>query len=330
MSNLLLLLLYTTITTKSEENVCIPSDGIATGNKDEHIYNQFTFISRDEWQANSWRNDICACTSNDTSEMTPLSDPYIITIHHTAIPSQSFSTDNSISKIQQIQEYHQYTHDWCDIAYNFLIDSAGNIFQGRPFWDDNETDVFPINTSIYHWPNPRLIQGSHSLNSNENNIGIAVLGCYDNNKTFCPNGTDIIKRYDSTYVRLIQLISWISGYYNIIPSNKTIVRHSYWKHTECPGNILGSKKEFNNIINDVQMTINDGIGLCYDYNTNDFSSYNDTGGICTNSQLCDRDRIVYTSDDDQCQRLGQICCRVGTDNNKGNNSKDYGNVYILV
>eukprot|EP01084_Bolivina_argentea_P183959 317370_1 len=126
---------------------CSPADDIAHANFDIQVYNDFTFITREEWQAKSWRNDICSCDETDTTEMIPFSDPYVITIHHTAVPTQSLATNESITKVQAIQDFHQYTRNWCDIAYHFLIDSAGNIFQGRPFWDSNETMVKPINTT---------------------------------------------------------------------------------------------------------------------------------------------------------------------------------------
>ena len=310
---------------------CIPEDNIAKGNPSTRVYHGFNFLTRTEWKANNWNYQTCSCDVNDsdTTEIIPLSKPYVITIHHTEIPTQSVSLNDSINKVQQIQEFHQDTRKWCDIAYNFLIDSAGNIFQGRPFWDDfNSTYVWPLNKTRI-WPSPRLIQGAHSINSNENNIGIAVIGCYDSNATNCPNGTDSIRRYDATYTRLVQLISWLCAYYDISPSNSTIVRHKHWRMTDCPGNILGGKQMFNDIIIDVQKGINDGTGLCYDYSNN---IINGTGGICINSQLCnDNDLVIDTGDEDQCRDFGQVCCEIEPDNGgKGNSNKDWGAVYIVI
>ena len=321
LTDLCLLLLAT-----SRGEACVPSNGIATCNQDMGIYNGFTFLTRQEWNAKSWRNDICACNTTDTTKMKPFSKPYVITIHHTALPTQSISTSNSIRKLQQIQSFHQYTRNWCDIAYHFIVDSAGNIFQGRPFWDDNETLVHPLNTT-YKWPNPRLIQGAHSLNANTNNIGVAVIGCYDSDPANCPNGTDPIHRFDATYTRLIQILSWICDYYNIQPSEESIVRHSHWKNsTECPGNILGGTQMFADIIYDVQQSYFEGLALCYDYSNGINEST--VGGICSNAQTCADDQIIG-GNEDQCNKLGQVCCRVSNDVNGDTDSKDWGSLYIV-
>lgn len=115
----------------SQDNACTPTDGIANGNPSSWIYNDFTFLSRDQWSANEWSAS-CSCSRNDTTQMIPLSDPYVITIHHTA-GTQSFSRNSTIDIVQSIQRLHQETNGWCDIGYNFLIDSAGNVIQGRPY-----------------------------------------------------------------------------------------------------------------------------------------------------------------------------------------------------
>ena len=326
-----IVLYYYKPTDGSSVSVCKPQDGIiAKGDLETHIYNGFTFITREKWNAKPWRYDICSCTINDTTEIIPFSAPKAITIHHTVTPLQSFTLNQSIISVQKIQEFHQGpSRNFCDIAYHFVIDSAGNVFQGRPFWDDfNASFVMPLNKTRI-WPQPRLIQGSHSKGNNTNNIGIVVLGCYDTDTTTaCKNGSSTIIRYDSTYTRLVQLISFLCDYYNITPNNQTIVRHKYWNpsHTICPGNILGSTQLFNDIIADVQMTFDDGTPLCYDYSN---IQINKTGGICKNSQSCDNNKLE--TEEDQCKDLGQVCCAVETDNDgEDKTERDWGAIYVII
>ncbi len=53
-------------------------------------------------------------------------------IHHTA-GSGDYSTDLENSKVRMrgVQNLHMANSGWCDIAYHFLVDAAGNLFEGR-------------------------------------------------------------------------------------------------------------------------------------------------------------------------------------------------------
>ena len=53
-----------------------------------------------------------------------------ITIHHTAALLQTNSRAPGL--IRQHQVYHQ-SQGWPDLAYHFMIDFAGNIYEGRPY-----------------------------------------------------------------------------------------------------------------------------------------------------------------------------------------------------
>src|SRR5688500_8144339 len=52
-------------------------------------------------------------------------------IHHTAGASD-YSTDLATSKarVRGVQNIH-INNGWCDIAYHFLVDGAGTVFEGR-------------------------------------------------------------------------------------------------------------------------------------------------------------------------------------------------------
>jgi hypothetical protein len=51
-------------------------------------------------------------------------------VHHTA-GSNSYSKSQSAGLVRAIYRYHTKGLGWCDIAYNFLVDKYGQVFEGR-------------------------------------------------------------------------------------------------------------------------------------------------------------------------------------------------------
>ena len=54
-----------------------------------------------------------------------------MTLHHSAGFSAE-TLEEGIAQMQAIQLFHQDIRGWSDIGYHFVIDKAGNIYQGRP------------------------------------------------------------------------------------------------------------------------------------------------------------------------------------------------------
>ncbi len=81
-------------------------------------------------------------------------------IHHTAGPSD-YSTDYETSKarVRGIQNLHMDSQGWCDVGYHFLVDAAGNIFEGRA-------------GSMSSWP-----RGTHDC-ANNNSFGFNLMGYF--------------------------------------------------------------------------------------------------------------------------------------------------------
>ena len=162
-------------------------------------------ISRNEWGAKP--------PQNGYSTM-----PYYnkITLHHAAGFSAE-TIEEGIAQMQAIQIFHQDIRGWSDIGYHFVIDKAGNIYQGRP-----ETVI-----------------GAHTGGSNTGNIGTCVLGCYH------PPASDNYFCYDEvtpiTYDSIIKLFAWVSENYNIGANLLKGHRDYYdFDYTSCPGNNLWS------------------------------------------------------------------------------------------
>ena len=159
-------------------------------------------ISRTEWGARS-----------PTHDYSP--HPYYIklTLHHAA----GFSADNideGKEQLRAIQDLHQFVRGWSDIGYHFVVDKAGNIYQGRP-----ETVI-----------------GAHVLDNNTGNIGVCVLGCYHPPELYCGDWLT-----DATTNSLVALYAWISGEYNYDPNVLKGHRDYPYNDTSCPGNNVYEK-----------------------------------------------------------------------------------------
>lgn len=102
-------------------------------------------ISRQEW----------GCPDGQRSPLwTPqYSRPAHLVIHHTALDHNS---SDWRQEIKLIWELHAETRGWGDIGYRYLIDSEGNIYEGRAGGDN--------------------VIGGHLRGANSGTLGIALLG----------------------------------------------------------------------------------------------------------------------------------------------------------
>ncbi|HLC29429.1 MAG TPA: peptidoglycan recognition family protein, partial [Dehalococcoidia bacterium] len=80
-----------------------------------------------------------------------------IVLHHTATSNEY--TD-SAAIVRAIYYYHTVTLGWGDIGYNFVIDAAGKVYEGR-----------------YGGSN---VIGAHVLNRNPGTLGVALIGTFSN------------------------------------------------------------------------------------------------------------------------------------------------------
>lgn len=82
------------------------------------------------------------------------------TVHHTA-GRNDYSEDESAGIMRAIYRYHAQTLGWCDIGYQALVDRFGRIFEGR------------------HGGMTRNVQGAHAGGFNENTVGVAMMGNFE-------------------------------------------------------------------------------------------------------------------------------------------------------
>jgi len=136
--------------------------------------------------------------------------PYFnkLTLHHAA-GWAARSLDEGKTAVKSIQKFHQDGRGWSDIGYHFVVDMAGNIYQGRP----------------------ETVLGAHVGGANTGNIGVCILGCYHPPETSL---TCLDKMSSQTEKALIHLYSWIADSYDVEPS--VLKGHrDYFGTTSCPG-----------------------------------------------------------------------------------------------
>lgn len=113
-------------------------------------------ISRREWTN----------VQPNMSLINPMNGVNRITVHHDGMPPVTLRAKSEVARrLEQIREAHVGRHDdggrnWADIGYHYIIDPQGRVWEGRPI----------------------RFQGAHVHNNNEHNLGIMVLGNFDEQK----------------------------------------------------------------------------------------------------------------------------------------------------
>jgi hypothetical protein len=152
-------------------------------------------------------------------------------VHHTATQN---SDPDPAATIRSIYYYHAVTQGWGDIGYNFLIDEAGNVYEGRHTYD------YPSGSSPTEQDSSgQGVTGAHAQGYNSGTVGIALLGTLSNQDA-TPAARSALER----------LLAWIAGTHGIDPQGSSlyvnpvsgaqatfpnIAGHRDVGATECPG-----------------------------------------------------------------------------------------------
>jgi uncharacterized protein with LGFP repeats len=152
-------------------------------------------------------------------------------VHHTA-GSNNYTAQQSASIVRGIQSYHMNANGYCDVAYHFLIDKYGQIFEGRGGGITN------------------AIIGGHAGGFNTGSVGVALLGDFTS-----------VKPSNAQWQALVRLLRWrlsvgfvdpTKGFWQTVASSpcncqrwpvgskvylpNAIVTHRDVDQTGCPGN----------------------------------------------------------------------------------------------
>jgi N-acetylmuramoyl-L-alanine amidase len=183
--------------------------------------------SRAEWGAYQFGTGVVPCPAGPEYA----SALRFAVVHHT-VNSNNYTAAQVPAMLRGIQVYHMNTLGYCDIAYNFVIDRFGGIWEAR----DGGVD--------------KPVIGGHAGGFNTGSVGVALLG---NNSTAAVP--------DAQYRSLVQLLRWRLSIARIDPSlgfivtvgaspcncqqypvgytiflPSAIVGHRDVDKTECPGN----------------------------------------------------------------------------------------------
>lgn len=129
--------------------------------------------------------------------------PEKISIHHSEA-AQPMSIKDAAAELRIIQDFHQRGRGWADIAYHFLIDGSGRVWEGRP----------------------EKALGAHVKDHNPGNVGICVMGDFQKRR---PTKAQLAS--------LTALLRWLTQAHAIAPGE--IRGHKDQQVvTSCPGRNL--------------------------------------------------------------------------------------------
>lgn len=115
-----------------------------------------TIRSRSDWASGGWKSSNSGCGSGPQVA----SGLRHAVVHHTA-STNSYTQAQVPGLIDGIYRYHTGSLGWCDIAYNFIVDKYGGIWQGR------SGDV------------TKPVVGGHAMGFNTGSVGVSLLGQFE-------------------------------------------------------------------------------------------------------------------------------------------------------
>ena len=139
-------------------------------------------------------------------------------VHHTA--TQNNDPDPAAT-VRSIYYYHAITQGWGDIGYNFLIDEAGRIYEGR-----HTFDYLSGSSPTGQDAAGNGVTAAHAYGFNSGTVGIALLGTLTNQDA-TPAARNALE----------QLLAWESERHSIDPQGSGVYTNP----------VNGSQKDFANI-----------------------------------------------------------------------------------
>jgi hypothetical protein len=157
-------------------------------------------------------------------------------VHHTAGRNDD---PDPPATIRSIYYYHAVTQGWGDIGYNFLVDEAGNVYEGR--WSRQYADgEQPTGEDL----SGNGVTGAHASGFNSGTVGIALLGTLTD-RAPAAAARDALERFLAWNAERHGLDPRGSSLYTnpVNGTQKTfpnIAGHRDVNATECPGGSLYS------------------------------------------------------------------------------------------
>ncbi|MGY6500675.1 MAG: N-acetylmuramoyl-L-alanine amidase [Acidimicrobiales bacterium] len=178
-------------------------------------------MGRGTWGAQPYRNG-----SPSTASALRLA-----VVHHTA-GTNNYSADQVPAILRSTQAYHQNANGWSDIAYNFLVDRFGRLWEGRAGGID------------------KAIIGGHTYGCNTGTVGVCYIGNLALSGASLPSAAEnAITALLSWKFNQVHAVSPVGSTSfapvnsngaskfaaNVLASHPTVVGHSHFSSTQCPG-----------------------------------------------------------------------------------------------
>jgi hypothetical protein len=152
-----------------------------------------------------------------------------LVVHHSATAVD----DDPAATVRAIYRFHVEQNGWNDIAYNFLIDPMGRVYEGRWARTYAPGEV-PTGEDLAG----RGVVGAHTLDHNTGSCGVCILGNYVD-----------VPPPDAAVRSLVQLLAWVAARHDIDPLGRdpytafdgtvsvfaNITGHRELVPTACPG-----------------------------------------------------------------------------------------------
>lgn len=154
------------------------------------------------------------------------SDLKLAVVHHSAT-ANGYTRAQVPSIIRSIQAFHMDGRGWADIAYNFVVDPWGGIWEGRAGGVDE------------------LVTGAHAMGFNTNTVGIVGLGTFESvspTPAMLDAYSEIIAwKFAGAGIDPNGTVAFTSGGSTTIPAGTTVtlprvIGHRQVGATACPGN----------------------------------------------------------------------------------------------
>jgi hypothetical protein len=202
-------------------------------------------MSRADWGADE---SITAWSKGtDTPSYYPVQT---LTVHHTA-GSNDLNQDYAAT-VRAIYSYDIQTNGWSDMAYQYLIDGRGVVYEGR---NSGHTSTSCLSgggdgSDFGHQAGTDyVVTGAHVAGYNAGNVGVALMGCYDPSSACSGNTTPPSAAVDSLENLLAQLstrhglnpqgtVNYVNPISGSTKTVKAISGHRDWVATACPGGNL--------------------------------------------------------------------------------------------
>ena len=165
----------------------------------------------------------------------------VLTVHHTATAN---GDADPAATVRAIQRYHAVDRGWGDIGYQYLVDGAGVVYEGRYSGPSRSCLTAGGDGSDFgHDDANRGVTAAHVGGMNSGNLGIALLGTFTSS---APSGLQrtaleeelaiLAARHSIGPARTdVGYVNPVSGATRTVPA---ISGHRDWEATECPGGSL--------------------------------------------------------------------------------------------